>query len=303
MHGARPALADRSRPRLGWARHRVLGLGFGLGLAAALAGCASGPISTPDSSVGCSVTVLIPSYSNHLLGAVKAEAGGAVHNLDRNVNTVPVACGDTANLAVTARNPSAHPFTSWALPSGISSSSEVALTVNGPISIRTRFKVPTVSPVATPTPKQSPMPSPSATSSTVTLDQWASYDSATQTFTLKLEAGYQDLNRGLNFDGKYKGQMVVTVPLGWTVTINFSNQGSINHSAAVVTASGTSPVFAGASTPDPTVGTVPGQAAPFTFTASQVGSYRIACLLPGHEGLGMWDSFIVASGGLPSVKL
>src|SRR5580658_6940500 len=57
MHGAQPALADRSRTRLGWARHRVLGMGIGLGLAAALAGCASGPISTPDGSVGCSVTV------------------------------------------------------------------------------------------------------------------------------------------------------------------------------------------------------------------------------------------------------
>jgi plastocyanin len=303
MHGAQPALADRSRTRLGWARHRVLGMGIGLGLAAALAGCASGPISTPDGSVGCSVTVLIPSYSNHLLGAVKAEAGGAAYNLNRNVNTLPVACGDTATLAVTATNPSSRPFTSWSLPGGTSSSSEVALTVDGPLSIRARFKVPTVRPVATPTPKQSPTPSPSATNSTVTLDQWASYDSATQTFTLKLEAGSEDANRGLNFDGKYKGQMVVTVPLGWTVNIKFSNQGSINHSAAVVTASGTTPVFAGASTPDPTVGTAPGQAAPFTFTASQVGSYRIACLLPGHEGLGMWDSFVVASGGLPSVKL
>jgi len=303
MHGAQPALAERSQPRLGWARHRVLGLGFGLGLAAVLAGCASGPISTPDGSVGCSVTVLIPSYSNHLLGAVKAEAAGTVYKLDRNVNTLPVACGDTATLAVTATNPSAHPFTSWTLPSGSSSTSEVALTVNGPLAIRTSFRVPTVKPVATPTPKQSPTPSPSAASSTVTLDQWAAYDSATQTLTLKLEAGYQDLNRGLNFDGKYKGQMVVTVPVGWKVTVNFSNQGSINHSASIVTASGTTPVFAGASTPDPTVGTVPGQAATFTFTASQVGSYRIACLLPGHEGLGMWDSLVVASGGLPNVKL
>jgi uncharacterized cupredoxin-like copper-binding protein len=303
MHGAQPALAERSTPRLGRALPRVLGLGIGLGLAAAVAGCASGPISTPDGSVGCSVTVLIPSYSNHLLGAVKAEAGGAVHNFDRTVNTLAVACGDSATLAVTATNPLAHPFTSWALPSGSSSSSEVALRVNGPLSIRTRFKVPTVAPVATPTPKQSPTPSPSAASSTVTLDQWASYNSATKTFTLKLEAGYQDLNLGLNFDGEYKGQMVVTVPLGWTVTVNFSNQGSINHSAAVVTASGTTPVFADASTPDPMVGTVPGQAASFTFIAGQVGSYRIACLLPGHEGLGMWDSFVVASGGLPNVKL
>jgi plastocyanin len=206
-------------------------------------------------------------------------------------------------LAVTASEPAAHPFTSWSTPSGPRSSSEVAFTVHGPLAIRAGFKVPKVSPVSTPTPRQSPTPSPSATSSTVALDRWASYDSATQTFTLKLEAGYQDVNLGLNFDGEDKGEMVVTVPVGWTVTVDFSNQGSINHSAAVVTATGTTPAFTGASTPDPTVGTDPGQAAPFTFSADQVGSYRIACLIPGHEGLGMWDSFVVAPGGLPSVKL
>ncbi|MGA8208055.1 MAG: sulfocyanin-like copper-binding protein [Candidatus Dormiibacterota bacterium] len=303
MFGARPAPADHRGPRLSWARHRALGLGLGLGLTAALAGCASGPASSPDTSVGCSLTVLIPSFANHLLGAVNAKAGGAAYYLDRNVNTVPVACGHTATLTVFATHPFAHPFTSWTLPSGRSSSSQIALTVNGPLAIRAGFKVPKVSPVATPTPTQSPSPSPSTTSSTVTLDRWASYDSATQTLTLKLEAGYQDVNLGLNFDGEYKGQMVVTVPVGWTVTVDFSNQGSINHSAAVVTATTTTPVFAGASTPDPMVGTDPGQAAPFTFTASQVGSYRIACLIPGHEGLGMWDSFVVAPGGLPSVRL
>ena len=274
-----------------------------MGLAVALAGCGSGPISTPDGSVGCSLTVLIPSFANHVLGAITAETGGAVHNLDRNVNTLPIACGESATLAVTATDPSAHPFTSWSTPSGPNSSSQVAFTVTGPLSIRAGFKVPVVRPVATPTPTQSPISSPSATSSTATLDRWASYDSATQTLTLKLEAGYQDVNLGLNFDGDYKGQMVVTVPVGWTVKVDFSNQGSINHSAAVVTASGTTPVFAGASTPDPAVGTDPGQAAPFTFTAGQVGSYRIACLIPGHEGLGMWDSFVVAPGGLPNVKL
>lgn len=303
MHGAQPALADHRRPRLNWARHRALGLGLGLGLAAALAGCAGGPISTPDSGVGCSLTVLIPSFANHVLGAVRTQTGGAVHNFDRNVNTLPVACGETAKLAVTATYPSAHPFTSWSTPSGPSSSSEVAFTVTGPLSIRASFKVPVVKPPVTPTPSQSPTPSPSPASSTVTLDRWASYNSVSQTLTLKLEAGYQDVNLGLNFDGEDKGQMVVTVPVGWTVTVDFSNQGSINHSAAVVTASGTAPVFAGASTPDPTVGTDPGQAATFTFTASQVGSYRIACLIPGHEGLGMWDSFVVAPGGLPNVKL
>jgi len=268
-----------------------------------LAGCAGGPISTPDGSVGCSLTVWIPSFANQVLGTVRTQTGGALHNFDRNVNTLPVACGETAKLAVTASDPSAHPFTSWSTPRGPISSSEVAFTVTGPLSIRARFKVPVVRPTVTPTPSQRPTPSPSTTNSTVTLDQWASYNTVTQTLTLKLEAGYHDVNLGLNFDGNDKGQMVVTVPVGWTVTVDFSNQGSINHSAAVVTAGGTTPVFTGASTPDPTVGTDPGQAATFTFTASQVGSYRIACLIPGHEGLGMWDSFVVAPGGLPNVKL
>jgi uncharacterized cupredoxin-like copper-binding protein len=44
-----------------------------------------------------------------------------------------------------------------------------------------------------------------------------------------------------------------------------------------------------------------GESSSFQFVASKVGTYRIACLVIGHESDGMWDWFDVTPGGLPSV--
>jgi hypothetical protein len=274
-------------------------LALGLGLATILAGCGGSPISSADTSVGCSVTVQIPSSGSTLLGRVAVTAGSRSYHFTRNINTISVGCGDRATLSATAGDPSVHPFTHWTVAGKSNSSRILTVTVDGLLTIRPDFQVPKVTP--TPSPKVSP--SPTATPSAVTLDQWVSYDSATKTVTWKLAAGSSTVNLGLNFDGYDKGAMTVTVPVGWSVTADFSNVGSINHSAAVVTSSGTTPVFTGAETPSPTTGTAPGQTATFTFSASTEGSYRLACLMPGHEAKGMWVGFVVASGGLPSVKL
>jgi len=276
-------------------------MGLFLGLAALLAGCGSTPLSSADAGVGCSVTVLIPSSGRALLGSVLVTVGGRRYHFARNVNTVAVGCGDKATLSATASDPAIHPFTQWTVR--VSPSQTVTVTVDGLVSIRPGFLVPKVGPTPSPTASPKVTPTPSASPSTVTLDQWVSYDSAAKTVTWKLVAGAPAVNLGLNFDGYDKGAMVVTVPVGWSVTVNFSNQGSINHSAAVVTASGTTPLFAGAETPIPIAGTAPGQTASFTFSAGQVGSYRMSCLIPGHEAAGMWATFTVASGGVPSVHL
>lgn len=280
-----------------------MGLALGLGLTTFLAGCGGTPLSSADTSVGCSVTVLIPSSGSTLLGSVAVTAGGRNYHFSRNVNTVSVGCGDRATLSATAADPAVHPFTHWTVQGKASSAPILTVTVDGLLTIRPGFRVPKAAPTPTPTASPKISPTPSSTPSTVTLDQWVSYDAATKTVTWKLEAGSSSVNLGLNFDGYDKGAMTVTVPVGWSVTADFSNVGSINHSAAVVTSSGTSPVFTGAETPSPTTGTAPGQTATFTFTASTVGSYRLACLMPGHEAKGMWVTFVVASGGLPSVKL
>lgn len=242
MHLAGPAparLRKRSHPHL----QRLLPvLGF-CGLAAlVLAGCGPGPSSSPDSGVGCSVTVSIPSFGGSLLGTVRASAEGHQYSFSRNVNTIPVGCGEQAQLSVSAADPASHPFTGWS--GGKGSSASITVTVTGPLTISPAFRVPLASP------SPSPAPSPSSSPSTVTLDQWVSYDAADRTVTWKLVAGAPSVNRGLNFDNEDFGHMKVTVPVGWTVTIDFSNAGTIYHSAAVVSgATSTTPVFAGATTP------------------------------------------------------
>jgi uncharacterized cupredoxin-like copper-binding protein len=123
--------------------------------------------------------------------------------------------------------------------------------------------------------------------------------------TLTLTASYNNANSGLNFDGFSKGKMTVTVPTGWTVDVNFSNKGPLPHSAAVVAnGSATSPAFPGSGMPSSELqsGIAAGQSTSFSFKAGKAGTYRIACLVPGHETLGMWDGFVVSSSGQPSIK-
>lgn len=134
---------------------------------------------------------------------------------------------------------------------------------------------------------------------------WLSYNSATKTATLKMVAGYNGALSGFNFDGYGKGKLVVSVPAGWNVVVNFSNKGQLPHSLAVVTShTGTTLAFPGASLPsaDLTSGLAVGTTATFHFTPSTPGTYYLACLVYGHESLGMWDVLKVTSGGTPSIS-
>lgn len=108
---------------------------------------------------------------------------------------------------------------------------------------------------------------------------------------------------GFNFDGYGNGKLTVTVPEGWKVVVTCTNRQSLPHSCAIVSGpSSTTPAFLGASTPDPTTGLPQGQSATFSFTPNQTGTYRIACLVPGHEDAGMWDTLVVAWGSSPSIS-
>ncbi|HEX4214834.1 MAG TPA: sulfocyanin-like copper-binding protein [Candidatus Dormibacteraeota bacterium] len=157
---------------------------------------------------------------------------------------------------------------------------------------------PTPSPSASPSPGVSPSPSPSTPSNQPASD--LVIDSAKKSVTLKLVAAQTGANDGFNFDGAAKGQLVVSIPQGWSVTVDCSNNATMNHSCAIVGASSTSPAFPGAEGSNPTTGISKGQTQTFTFTASTPGTYRIACLIPGHISLGMWDTFKVVASGQPS---
>lgn len=140
-----------------------------------------------------------------------------------------------------------------------------------------------------------------------TISRWLSWNAASHTATLTLIANYNNTLSGFNFNGYGDGKMVVSVPMGAHVDVHFSNKGSVPHSAVITfytdrtSTSGIPDAFRGAHTPNPTSGTTAGSPQSFSFTANKAGKYAIVCAVPGHDVAGMWDVFVVTSGGAPSV--
>ena len=133
--------------------------------------------------------------------------------------------------------------------------------------------------------------------------QFLHVDAAHEVASVTLVAGYDGENNGFNFDGYGRGELLVTVPRGWRVRVTCTNHAAVAHSCAVVRGPMTAtPAFRGASVPHPIVGLARGQTARFTFVASRTGSYRFACLVPGHEEARMWDVLEVTAGGRPSIS-
>lgn len=138
------------------------------------------------------------------------------------------------------------------------------------------------------------------------LGRWLSTAVARRTATVSLVAAADDAFGGFNFNGRSKGAVLVTVPLGWKVVVRCANaRGSARrHSCAVVRGPlSVDAAFPGAASPDPRTGLAAGGTTTFSFVASRRGSYRLACLVPGHERAGMWDVLDVTSASVPSVRL
>ncbi len=137
------------------------------------------------------------------------------------------------------------------------------------------------------------------------LAKYLTVSTASKTVTLSLIAGLKSSPSPFNFDGTLNGQMVVSVPTGWTLTVKLQNQGVLPHSAAVV-ANSTSltPVTASAATANATsgIGTPPGSSASFSWKAGAAGTYAIACLIAGHETAGMWITLKVLPSGSPAIS-
>lgn len=130
--------------------------------------------------------------------------------------------------------------------------------------------------------------------------QFLHIDAAAQTAVVTLIAGHTAGDYQFNYNGYGNGELVLTVPVGWQVTIQCENHGTVNNSCSVVSdAHATSPVDPGWTTPSPQQGLAPGSSDAFVFTPSMTGSLRIASLVDGHEASGMWADLEVVSGGLP----
>lgn len=147
------------------------------------------------------------------------------------------------------------------------------------------------------------------------MPDWMTVDSAAKTVHLAIEAGKTPDNNHWNYNGHTNGDITITVPQGYAVTIAFKNDDpAMAHSLAIVphegpmlpaTFANVEPVFAGARTSnsmDPAQATQPGRSETITFTADQAGSYAMACEIPGHAVAGMWVGFTVSSDGTTGVS-
>lgn len=133
--------------------------------------------------------------------------------------------------------------------------------------------------------------------------RFLSWDAPNRVAHLTLLAELGSANNGFNFDGYGRGELLVTIPLGWRVVVDCENRGSTRHSCAVVKGSlSITPAFPGAASPAPITGLAPGRKATFAFRATRGGSYRIACLVPGHEQARQWDVLDVRRAGTPSIS-
>jgi hypothetical protein len=125
-----------------------------------------------------------------------------------------------------------------------------------------------------------------ATAAAISPARFLTVDARRRSVTLQLVAAYNGANNSFNFDGYADGRLLLSVPLGWRVRIDCENRGPIRHSCAVVRGPMTvQPAFRGAATPILPAG---GRAS-FSFVASRRGTYRLACLVAGHEEARMYD--------------
>jgi sulfocyanin SoxE-like protein len=128
-----------------------------------------------------------------------------------------------------------------------------------------------------------------------------SSDANAKAVSFALIASYNGANSGFNFDGYSGGNLELDVPQGWSVTITCSNKGPLNHSCGVVAdETASQSLFTGATTPNPGAGLPADQKASFTFKPDRTGTFRIVCLVPGHEPEGMWIVFKVVGSGSPA---
>jgi sulfocyanin len=138
--------------------------------------------------------------------------------------------------------------------------------------------------------------------------RWLVADAQAHTAKLTLIAAYTNALSGFNFNGYGSAKMVITIPVGYRVTVLFSNKSSVPHSAVFTpysqkNRSSNFPLaFKGSTSPDPTNGITSGKTQRFTFTASKVGTYALVCGVPGHEQAGMWDVLKVTRGGTASLS-
>ena len=158
-----------------------------------------------------------------------------------------------------------------------------------------------------------PAPALAPPSGPMTTPEWFSVDSNARTVRMTIIAGSTPDFNHWNFNGANKGSLAITVPEGYTVSIEFTNRDpNMAHSLGVsaetvnfMVPPTPTPVFAGAISQNPGSmidGTMPGETETITFVAERAGNYSIVCYIPGHTAIGMWLYFNVSTGGEVGVQ-
>jgi len=138
------------------------------------------------------------------------------------------------------------------------------------------------SPSPSPTSTLSPSGSPSAGSVTITIYAGEVSSSA---------YGFGNTQSNITSPGP-----TFTVKVGTTVTVDFTNAGTMQHNWALVnekTAGNTNLAFSKAQVASAGNAISPGGKGSATFVASKVGTYYYICQVDAHVALGMWGTFIV----------
>lgn len=155
-------------------------------------------------------------------------------------------------------------------------------------------------------------PDTDASAAPMTTPAWFHYDKASNTVKMTITAGLTAAVNHWNFNGGHNGDMIITVPEGAKVTLDFTNADSaMAHTLGIVAKVGgysatptLPPVFPGAvTTPhSSTAGINPGKSQTLHFTASKAGNYAMVCYMAGHAAVGMWIHFDVSKDGKAGVQ-
>lgn len=147
----------------------------------------------------------------------------------------------------------------------------------------------------------------------LTTPEWFTVDHDARTVRATLIAGETNVNNYWNYNGATNGDLALTVPEGYTITVEQVNRDpNMAHSIGILELPENfmmppqpNPVFEGALSQNPTSmieATMPGETESVEFVAAQAGDYGLVCLIPGHAAVGMWIYFIVSADGEAGVQ-
>lgn len=145
----------------------------------------------------------------------------------------------------------------------------------------------------------------------ISASKWMTVHPASKTVDLKVESTYSSSLQSAVFDGYTRGKLVITIPRGYHVNMDFINNGPIPESVGIYHHHHLA--FKGAGEPYhlvsllPTAGIVPGKSQTYRFKASQVGTFTLGDMLNGDPNnqptSDLWDTVKVVSKGTPSMAV